>query len=92
MARKKKTSDGDNLKVVELPKPEPIFVSSDGWLEISQAAMELALHAAQTEIFARQADKVRKLSDELVDDFIAAKKLREAQKEIFMATLKKFLG
>lgn len=91
MARKK-TSDGDHLKIVELPKRTPKILSSDDWLEISRQAQEMALHAAQVEILTIQADKARKFADELVDDFYAAYKLREAQKEIFMETLKKLLG
>lgn len=35
MARKK-TSDGDNLKILDLPKRKPKFITSDEWAEISQ--------------------------------------------------------
>lgn len=89
MARKK---NPEPLKIVELPKRTPKILSSDDWLEISRQAQELALRAAQVEVLAIQAKKAVKFSDEVTDDFYAAYKLREAQKEIFMETLKKFFG
>lgn len=89
MARKK---NPEPPKIVELPKRTSKILSSDDYLELSKQAAEMALHAAQVEVLTIQADKARKFADELVDDFYTAYKLYEAQKEIFMATLKKFLG
>lgn len=90
MARKKMSDD--NLKILELPKRTPKILFSDDYLEIARRAQELAILAAKTEILAQQAKKAEKFVDSLLDDFYAAYKLRETQKEIFLQEFKKILG
>ena len=88
MARKKSS---EPPKIIELPKRPSKILSVDDYLEIANAANAVAIHSVQVEILAQLADKTRKFSDELTDDFYKAFKLRETQKEIFMETIKKIL-
>lgn len=94
MTRKKQTSDGDNLKILDLPKSKPkhIIVSSLDWLELSREAAELATMSAKAETLARLAKKAREISDGLANDFVEQFQQREERQNIFFENVKKILG
>lgn len=81
-------------KIVELPKrdkPKKV-IHSDDWLELSSLCQEMALHARDVELLAHNAEQARKYSDSCLDNFVTAKRLRDAQQEIFFDKLKEIFG
>lgn len=82
----------NNLKVVDLPKRKQKILSADDCLELARKSQEMALYACTAENMARVANYATDFYNRVLDDFIAAKKLRDSAQKDFIKAIEKILN